>query len=329
MVPEPSSPAPPRAAKPSREPVSRWRARLTGGYRLIDEALDEYTKDRGELIAAGLAFFTLLSMAPLIIIAVAIAGTVLGRGAARQEVLSLVSQTMGAGAGKTVADWVDEAAAAGGMASIIGFVFVLYTASRLGNQLRVALNQVWNVDEPLAAGFKATIRSYVRRRMFAFLFVIAAGPLLLAVFASRALLSGLHEVLFRDTPVAGTLVQLGQIAFSLVSVAAISAVVFKYVPDTNMGWRPILRGACFTSLLFNIGNGLVGLYLGRASVSEAYGAAGSAIVVLLWLYFSAQMFLFGAELTQVHARHFGRNLSPAEEDELSRAERSGNASAGA
>jgi membrane protein len=262
----------------------------------------------------------LLSIAPLIIIAVAVAGTVLGRGAARNEVLSLVSQTMGASAGETVAQWVDEAAAAGGVASVIGFLVLLYAASRLGNQLRVALNQVWNVDEPLAAGFKAAIRNYVRRRLFAFLFVLAAGPLLLAVFASRALLSGLHEVLFRDTPLAGALVQLGQLSFSFLIVAAISAVVFKYVPDTNMGWRPIVRGAVLTSLLFNVGNALVGLYLGRATVSQAYGAAGSAVVVLLWLYFSAQMFLFGAELTQVHARHFGRDLSRVEEEELVRVE---------
>lgn len=314
-----SSPVRPEAA-PEKARRARWQKYFARAYRLLDEALDEYAKDRGELIAAGLAFFTLLSIAPLIIIAVAIAGTILGQGAARHEVLSLVNQTMGVGAGETVAEWVDEAAAGGGVASAVGFALLLYAASRLGNQLRVALNQIWNVDEPLAAGFKATIRSYVRRRLFAFLFVLAAGPLLLAVFASRALLSGLHERFFHDTPLAGPLVQLGQLSFSLLAVASISAVVFKYVPDTNMGWRPIVRGAVLTSVLFNLGNWLVGLYLAQASVSQAYGAASSAIVVLLWLYFSAQMFLFGAELTQVHARRFGRNLSAVEQEELSRAE---------
>jgi membrane protein len=100
----------------------------------------------------------------------------------------------------------------------------------------------------------------------------------LVVFASRALLAGLQDALFAGTPLAGSLVQLGQLTFSLLSVAAITAVVFKYVPDTNVGWRAVLYGATFTSALFNLGNWLVGLYLGRASVAQAYGAAGSAIV---------------------------------------------------
>lgn len=307
----------------------RLRQRLGRGYHLLDEAIDEYNRDRGELVAAGLAFFTLLSMAPLIIIAVAIAGAMLGHGTARQEALQLVSQTMGPTAAETVGGWVDQAAQAGGVASAIGFLLLLYAASRLGAQLRVALNQVWNVDEPLAEGFKASIHGYLRRRAFAFLMVLTSGPLLLVVFASRALLVGLQDALFGGTPLAGALAELGQLTFSLITVAVITAVVFKYVPDTNIGWRAVVRGAIFTSILFNFGNWLVGLYLGRASVSQAYGAAGSAIVVLLWLYFSAQMFLFGAELTQTYARHYGRGLSPTEASELSRAQERGERTAAA
>lgn len=295
----------------------RWGKR---GYAIVNETLDEYAKDRGDLVAAGLAFYTLLSMAPLIIIAVAIAGAVLGQGTAQQEALRLVRSNMGATAADTVQEWVSEASESGAVASFVGFVLMLYTASRLGAQLRVALNQVWNVDQSLAEGFKATVSGYLKRRLFAFLLVLASGPALLVVFASRAALSGLSNVLFAATPLAGTIAQLSQLVFSLIVVAAISAVVFKLVPDTRIGWRAVSRGALLTSLLFNAGNWLVGLYLGRATVTQAYGAAGSAIVVLLWLYFSAQMFLFGAEYTQVYARHHGRGLSSAEASELSRAE---------
>ncbi|HKO54128.1 MAG TPA: YihY/virulence factor BrkB family protein [Polyangiaceae bacterium] len=295
----------------------RWARR---GYALFDETFDEYTKDRGDLAAAGLAFYTLLSMAPLIIIAVAIAGAVLGQGAAQHEALRLVRSSMGETAANTVLEWVRQASESGGLASIVGFLLVLYTASRLGAQLRVALNQVWNVDEHLAEGFKATVSHYLKRRLFAFVLVLASGPALLVVFASRAALSGLYNVLFAATPVAGVLAQLSQIVFSLIVVAAISAVVFKYVPDTRIGWLAVSRGGLLTSLLFNTGNWLVGLYLGRATVTQAYGAAGSAVVVLLWLYFSAQMFLFGAEFTQVYARHHGRGLSSSEANELSRVE---------
>jgi membrane protein len=289
-------------------------------YRLLDETLDEYSKDRAELVAAGLAFYTLLSIAPLIIIAVAVAGAILGEGAARREALRLITENMGSDAALTVDGWVKQASDAGGVASLVGFSLVLYTASRLGEQLRVALNQVWNVDPFLARGFKASIRDYVKRRLFAFLLVLASGPILLVVFLSRALLSGVQDAVLGAVPIAGPLVQLSQLAFSLVLVACMSALVFKVVPDTRVGWSAVIRGGLLTSALFNVGNVVVGFYLGRATVTQTYGAAGSGVVVLLWLYFSAQMFLFGAEFTQVYARHYGRGLNPRERQELENAQ---------
>jgi len=289
------------------------------GYALVLETLDEYTKDRADLAAAGLAFYTLLSIAPLIIIAVAIAGAVLGQGNAQREALRAVQDTMGTTAARSVHDWVDQASASGGVASVVGFLLMLYAASRLGTQLRVALNQVWNVDEYLAEGFKATVSDYVKRRLSAFVLVLGSGPALLVLVASRATVSGLSR-LFPSSLFAGGLAQVSQFAFSLTVVALLSAVVFKIVPDTHIGWRAVLRGGLLTSVLFNLGNSLVGLYLARATVTQAYGAAGSAVVVLLWLYFSAQMFLFGAEFTQVYVRHYGRGLSLSERAELSKVE---------
>jgi membrane protein len=289
---------------------------------LVSETLDEYGKDRGDMVSAALAYYTLMSIAPFIIIAVAIAGAILGRGRAEHEVLRVLSDTMGQKAASTVHEWVEQASASGATASAIGFVLVLYTASRLTGQLRVALNQVWNVDPFQAEGFKASIRDYVRRRLFAFVLVVASGPLLLAVFASRAALTGLYDVLFAESPFAGAIVQLAQVLFSFLLVALISAVVFKLIPDTHVGWRSVICGGLLTSLLFNLGNWLVGLYLARATVAQAYGAAGSAIVVLLWLYFSSQLFVLGAEFTQVYAAHYGRNLNPVQTRELREAERS-------
>jgi membrane protein len=296
-----------------------WVRKAKLVYRLLDESLDEYSKDRAELVAAALAFYTMLSMAPLMIIAVAIAGAILGEGAAKREALRLVDENMGSSAAATVDSWVKQASDSGAMASAIGFLLVLYTASRLGAQLRVALNQVWNVDASLAQGFKASIRDYVSRRLFAFLLVLASGPILLVIFLSRALLSGLQDAVLGKAALAGWFVQLSQAAFSLALVAGMSAVVFKVVPDTRVGWPAVIRGGILTSALFNGGNLLVGLYLGRATVSQTYGAAGSAVVVLLWLYFSAQMFLFGAEFTQVYARHYGRGLNAREQQELENA----------
>jgi len=296
-------------------------ASLKRAYQLADETLDEYSRDRGELVAAGLAFYTLLSMAPLVIIAVAIAGAVLGNGQARAAAYRTISDAMGTTAADAVNAWVEQASESGGLASLIGGALILFTASRLGAQLRVALNQVWNVDAAHAEGFRASIKDYVQRRLSAFVLVLASGPLLLIVALSRTLLTGFHQALFGATPTAGVLVQVSQMLLSVLLVALISAVIFKVVPDTKVGWYAVLTGGFVTSLLFNIGNFLVGLYLARATVAQTYGAAGSAVVLLLWCHFAAQFFLFGAEFTQVYARHYGRGLKPDEERELADIER--------
>ncbi|MFO7179551.1 MAG: YihY/virulence factor BrkB family protein [Pseudomonadota bacterium] len=277
-------------------------------FSLTREAVEEFSRDRADLLAAALAFFTLLSIAPLIIIAVAIAGAILGAGQARQEVRRLLTDTMGAGPAASIDSWVEQASHSGGVASLVGFLLLLLGASRLVAQLRSALNQIFDVSPREAEGIKASVAVFVKRRLFAFAVAAAAGPLLLVVVASRALLTGLHGMLFSGMPFAGTLVQISQILFSIAVVALMTALVFKVVPDTRIGWKATWVGGLVTSILFNIGNVLVGLYLGRATVSATYGAAGSVVVVLLWLYFSGQIFLFGAEFTQVYARHFGRGL---------------------
>lgn len=280
--------------------------RLKQSWALLNETLEEFSKDRADLMAAAIAFYSLLSIAPLILVAVALAGLVLGSGAAHEEVSRLLHESMGPNAARTVESWVDESAESGDIASLVGVTLALFAASRLVTQLRSALNQIWNVDEASAASFKDSVTGYIRRRLFAFALVAASAPLLLLVFASRALLTGLHETLFRNLPLAGIAVQVTQLAFSFALVMLMTAIIFRIVPDARTPRRSILVGSALTSALFNIGNVLVGLYLGRASVSATYGAAGSVVVVLLWLSFSATMFLFGAEFTQVHAKHYGK-----------------------
>jgi membrane protein len=211
---------------------------------------------------------------------------------------------MGAGAAASIDEWVLEASRTGGIATVLGGILTILAASRFVAQLRSALNQVWNVDVHVPEGFKSSVTDYLKHRAFAFGMVLASGPLLLVVFASRALLMGFGDVLFLGSAWVGYLVQASQVLFSLVVVAALASAVFRIVPDARVGWGAIWRGAILTSVLFNIGNLLVGLYLGKANVGAAYGAAGSLVVVLLWLYFSAQIFLYGAEFTQVYWTHF-------------------------
>lgn len=283
------------------------RPHLGTCWSIVSKTLDGFSRDRGELVAAALAYYTLLSIAPLIIIAVAIAGAVLGTDAARQEVASVMIEAMGSDAASAVDGWVEQAAAGGGVASIVGLGLVLIAASRLGTQLRNALNHIWNVDVIGPQGLRLIVTDYFKKRAFAFLIVLASGPLLLLVVASRALLSGFHHYLFADSAWSGPVVQGLQLASSVSVVALISAAIFRFVPDCKVLWRSAAWGGLITSLLFNGGNVLVGLYLARAGVGAAYGAAGSAVVLLLWLQFSAHMFLLGAELTQQLQQHLAPN----------------------
>jgi membrane protein len=289
-------------------------------WQLINQSLEEFSKGRADLLAAALAFHALLSMAPLIIVAVAIASLVLGEAAAQAEVLRLLADTIGRKSAETVNQWVTEASESGEVASAVGVVLTLFAASRLGETLRSALNQIAQVDVFMAAGFRSTIEDYVRRRVFAFGVVAASGPLLLIMVLSRTLLTGFHTRLFADSPWQGAMVQGAQLFISLSTVALTTSLVFRYVPDTRVGWRNAWVGGLLTSFLFNVGNVLVGWYLARASVTAAYGAAGSLVVVLLWLYFSAQIFLLGAAFTRVYALRYGSALSESEERDVEQAE---------
>ena len=304
----------------SERPRSTFPQRVGNIWQLLNQTLDEFSKARADLLAAALAFHALLSMAPLIIVAVAIAGLVLGEAAAHAEVTRLLEDTLGTTSAATVNGWVREASESSEVASAVGVLLSLFAASRFGETLRNALNQIDQIDVFMAAGFRSSIENYLRRRVFAFGVVAAAGPLLLLMVLSRTLLTGFHTRLFASTPWQGVIVQAAQLAISLFSVALTTALVFRYVPDTRIGWRNAWVGGLLTSVLFNIGNALVSWYLARASVTAAYGAAGSLVVVLLWLYFSAQIFLVGAGFTRAYAQRYGNALSAAEEQEVEQAE---------
>jgi len=287
-------------------------------WQLARGATDEFSRDRGELAAGALSFYAMLSIAPLIIIAVAIAGIVLGREAARHEIQRLLTEAMGPQLASVVDTWVEQASSGGGIASVVGAALLSLAASRFATALKVALNQVWNVDVDLEESFKATLTTYVRRRAFAFLLVLTSGPLLLAVFVSRAVISSLGDVLSQGTVVGSFLLGTSQFLFSLLVFGAGCTLVFRFVPDTRVGWRVSAIGGLVTSILFNVGNLLVGFYLSRADVGAAYGIASSVAIALLWFYYSAMIFVFGAEFTQVWAVRFGRGLSPEEERDRQR-----------
>lgn len=291
------------------------RAKAREIWDVLTQTWSGFSEDNGELLGAALAFYTLLSLAPLLLIAVAVAGVFLGADAARGEVTRLLQQAVGRSAATTINGWVDEAARSGGAASLVGIGLSLLGASRMFGQLRVALNQIFDVDVYMSQGFRDTVEDYVKRRLLAFGMVLGAGVVLLATFVARTMLAAVGAKIFAHSPLLGQVVGWAQIGLSLVVVAAITAMIFKFVPDTKMGWRAAWAGGAVTSILFNLGNVLVGMYLGRATLAATYGAAGSLVIVLVWFAFSAQVLLFGAELTQVILVKYGLGLDQDEERE--------------
>jgi membrane protein len=272
---------------------------LRRAYPLARLTLQEFARHRGQLLAAALAFYTLLSMAPLVIVAVAIAGMVLGSGLAHAEMARMLDETLGAKSAAVIDEWVAEASQGGELASVVGVGLMLLAASKLGTRLREALNQIWDLD---ADALIPNLRTLLRRRVVAFSLAIAAGPTLLLIVSSRALLSVLHEAWFASAQALGLLIQALQLTSSLAIVAGLFAVIFRYVPDARVSWKSAWTGAIVTSVLFNAGNALVGLYLGRAGAAAPYGAAASVLVLLVYLHFSATIFLIAAELTQIQAK---------------------------
>jgi membrane protein len=278
--------------------MQRSVTRFRRGYQLIRLTLQEFVRHRGQLLAAAIAFYTLLSLAPLVIIAVAIAGMVLGRGTAHEEMTRVLHQTMGAQSASVIEAWVAEASRGGELASVVGIGLMLLAASKLGTRLRQALNQVWDID---ADAIIPGLRTVLRRRLIAVALAIAAGPILLVVVSSRALLSALHQVWFASAQMLGVLIQLLQIAFSLATVMGVFAIIFRYVPDARVSWKAAWQGGLMASVLFNVGNALVGLYLGRAGTAP-FGVAASVLVLLAWLQFSAHILLIAAEFTKLQAK---------------------------
>jgi membrane protein len=283
---------------------ARHGGRLALCWRLVAQTSEELSRARANLLAAAIAFQCLLSIAPLIIVAVALAGLVLGRGEAVAEVKRLLVGTVGVTGASRVQEWVKQAAKGRELASLVGFGLTAWGASSLGLGLRDALNQLWGIEDASVKGVGSLLGNYLRRRLSALLVVATAAPLLLFASVSRTVLAAFHAAWFASSPWQGIAFQLMMLVGSFSIVALVAATVFRYVPDMRTGWKDVFVGGALTSALFNIGNALVAGYLGMANVSAVQRVAGSTIVALLWLHFSAYTFLIGAEFSHVYAQCF-------------------------
>jgi membrane protein len=270
-------------------------------WELLKETAAAWLEDKAPRMGAALAYYSVFSIAPLLLIAVAIAGTVFGEQAAKRELSQQIAGTVGTSAATAVEELLLDVHQKGGgvLGSVIGVVLLLFGASGVFIELQDDLNTIWKVKPKPGNGLWGVVRD----RLFSFMVVLATGFLLLASVLASTMLRGFENVL-REQMTGGDWIWtiVNQVS-SFAIVAVLFAMIYKVLPDTNVSWRDVLLGAVIAALLFAVGKYLISLYLTRGAVASAFGAAASVIVVLTWVYYSSQILLFGAELTRVCACH--------------------------
>ncbi|MEN6617554.1 MAG: YihY/virulence factor BrkB family protein [Syntrophorhabdus sp.] len=272
--------------------------------RIIKDASIEWWADDSPRLAAAVAFYTVFSLAPMLIIAVAMAGAVFGQAAVKGEVISYVEGFTGREAANVLQGILASARTSqSGLAATASVVFLLVGATAVFAELQHALNRVWEVRS--SAGFKSVIVT----RLLSFIIVLGMGFLLIAALLANAAL-----VLARSyvtIPIIEPLFFLLNFALPFSVITILFAMFYKILPDVKISWDDVWIGALITAILFVLGNYLLSLYLAHGVLTSAYGAAGSLVAFLLWIYYSTQIFLFGAEITHVWANRLGTKITPA------------------
>jgi len=265
---------------------------------LIRQTVLGFIEDEALSRGAAIAFYTVTSLAPVLIIAVAIAGLAFGEDAARGAIVSQLGGLMGRNGAELVQSIIINASnpTSGMVASVFGIATLLITASGVFGEIQASLNMIWRAR--LEGG---TVSRLIRARAASLGLVATLGFLLLVSLVVSAALTALGNLLHDRLPGIAILVRLANAVISFVLIAVLFAAIYKFLPDRELEWRDVLVGAVVTTLLFNLGKTLIGLYLGSTAIGSTYGAAGSAVIVLLWIYYSAQIFLLGAEFTKAYA----------------------------
>lgn len=269
---------------------------------LTKETLSRWSEDKASTMAAALAFYALFSIAPLMLIAVAVAGLVFGERAAEGQLYAQLAEIIGEASARTVERLVaqlHDQRSGGIVATVVGLATLVFGASRLFVQLQDSMNTIWRADAPTTGA----LRNLLRGRLVSFSMVMGIGLLLLLSLILSAITGYLTAFLPRGAAIGEGL----DAAVSLVLATGLFAMIYKVLPDTKVAWRDVWFGALVTSVLFTVGKIGIGLYLGRASVASSYGAAGSLMILQLWAYYSALILYLGAEFTYVYSvRHGSR-----------------------
>ena len=266
-------------------------------WALLRQTVNEYNRHEASRLGASLAFYAVLSLAPLVILSIAVAGLFVGTETARDQLLLQFQELLGPAGATAVQSMIAHAQSvrATSIASVLGLATLLFGASQIFSELQSALDKIWEVDYSRTSGLLAL----VRQRFFSFGLVLAIGLLLLVSLLFSAALAAMGKFMGELLPLPEWILQGLDFLVSVVGTSALFALIFQYIPDAQTEWRHSWIGGLITAGLFSLGKTLIGLYLGKAGVGSAYGEAGSLVVVVVWVYYSSQIFFFGAELTHV------------------------------
>jgi membrane protein len=283
--------------------------RLAEVGSLLKSTVVEWIDDNAARVAASLAFYTLLSMAPLVLLSIALIGTFMGEADAQSRILQEVESVVGSQAAGALSAIVGSAqrSQSGFVSSVVGVVVLVVGASGVFGELQYALDTIWGVKPKPGRG----ILGIVKDRLFSFSMVIGVAFVLLVSLVISTVLSGVGRIVTDALPGGAFLWQGVNLAVSLGVITVLFAIIFKVVPDIEIRWRDVFVGSFVTAALFSAGKYVLGLYLGTSSVASSYGAAGSVVALVVWVYYSSQLVFLGAEFTQVFARRYGVQIRPS------------------
>jgi len=283
-------------------------------WDLVKQTVSDWSRDRAPRLGAALAYYMVFSIVPLLIIIIAIIGLVFGQEAAQASIMQQIAAVLGEQTAAAIQDMIQRAnqPSTGVVSTVIAIGTLLLGASGFFGQLQDALNTVWGVEPKEGRGLWGLIKD----RFLSFVAVIGTGFLLLVSLVVSAALAALGKWFGDLLPAPEVVLQTFNLLVSFGVIAGLFALIFKMLPDVHIAWKDVWIGAGITSLLFTIGKFSVGLYLGKSNVASGYGAAGSLVIILVWVYYSAQILLFGAEFTQVYANRAGGRIVPTKDADV-------------
>jgi membrane protein len=278
---------------------------------MLTETFTAWSDDKVPRHGAALAYYTVLSLVPLLVVIIAIIGLIFGRAAAQEQILEQIAALIGPQSAETIKDMIQRASqpSTGIVATIVAAATLLFAASGVFAQLQDSLNAIWGVTPKEGRGLWGLLRD----RFISLAALLGTGFLLLVSLVLSAGLAAFGKWFSGWLPAPELVLQGLEVTVSFIVITGLFALIFKILPDARIAWSDVWVGAALTALFFTMGKFAIGIYLGKSDVGSAYGAAGSLVILLVWVYYSAQILMFGAEFTQVYANRLGSHIVPSQD----------------